>query len=274
VGSTTCRFCGWASSYETDELSRVLGNYQRQALELLAPTESDLLLDVGCGSGAAVRRAARAGAGAVGVDACPTMIARAQQLGSGLERARLVVANADSLPFAEGVFTALLCTSVLRHVSDRAAATREMARVLVPGGRAVVGDFLPEPRRRRRRASRRQAREAATAWLAGTDLVVGRHIVCSTFLGPFLITHATKVAVAARTGSRRRRYASHDWRPIMQIERSQLAEVLRQRGSERTAEAVAQQLPEHIDTRRDRDLIEDCGIDPDVLERVVTATDR
>jgi hypothetical protein len=60
----------------------------------------------------------------------------------------------------------------------------------------------------------------------------------------------------------------------MQIERSQLEEVLRRRGSERTAEAVAQRLPERVDTHRDRHLIEECGIDPDVLETLVVPTGR
>ena len=58
----------------------------------------------------------------------------------------------------------------------------------------------------------------------------------------------------------------------MRIERSQLEEVLRRRGSERTAEAVAARLPEHVDTHRDRDLIQQCGIDPDILETIVVGS--
>jgi len=56
----------------------------------------------------------------------------------------------------------------------------------------------------------------------------------------------------------------------MEIQRSQLTQVLRHRGSEQTAQAVEQRLPEHIDTQRDRHLIEQCGIDPGVLETIVT----
>jgi len=56
----------------------------------------------------------------------------------------------------------------------------------------------------------------------------------------------------------------------MDIERSRLMEMLRQRGSEQTAQAVERRLPEHIDTQRDRHLIEQCGIDPSVLETLVT----
>jgi hypothetical protein len=55
----------------------------------------------------------------------------------------------------------------------------------------------------------------------------------------------------------------------MQIERSHLAEVLRQRGGEQTAQAVEERLPEQIDTQRDWQPITQCGIDPNVLEAIV-----
>lgn len=57
---------------------------------------------------------------------------------------------------------------------------------------------------------------------------------------------------------------------MMQIERGHLQDVLRQRGSHQTAQAVEQRLPEHIDTERDRALIRECGIDPNVLESIVS----
>ena len=37
-------------------------------------------------------------------------------------------------------FTALLCTLSFHHYPDPRAAVAEMARVLVPGGRLVIGD--------------------------------------------------------------------------------------------------------------------------------------
>jgi ubiquinone/menaquinone biosynthesis C-methylase UbiE len=274
VRAKSCRFCGWAREYESDKLSRILGVYQQQALEVLGPTRGDLLLDVGCGSGAAVRNAAGTVDAAVGADACPRMIERARRLGADLRRAHFLVATADTLPFADRAFTAVLCTSVLRHVRDRAVAAREMARVLVPGGRIVVGDFVQDLSCNRGRAARRRAREAALASLPCPDLVVGPHLVCSTVLGPYLITHATKACrpsaiqfdVAADA-------AAHDRRPMMEIERSRLEEILREHGSKQTALSVAQLLPERIDTHRDQQLIQQCGIDTNVLETMVARTD-
>jgi ubiquinone/menaquinone biosynthesis C-methylase UbiE len=192
-GHRGCRFCGWAGAYETDKLSRILGIYQQRALEVLGPTGHDVLLDVGCGTGAAARTAAGTVRAAVGADACPRMIERARQLGAGLQRVNYLVAAAGRLPFADASFTALLCTSVLRHVSDRNAAAREMARVLVPGGRIVVGDFVQDLPYRPRRAARRRAGEVAKASLPDPELHLASHLVCSTLLGPYLITQATKV---------------------------------------------------------------------------------
>jgi SAM-dependent methyltransferase len=268
--SKRCRFCGWAPEYERDKLSRILGGYQQQAVDFLRPRRDDILLDAGCGTGAAVRRAADTVEVAVGVDACPRMIGRAHELGADVRRAAFVIATAERLPFTDGLFTALLCTSVMRHVSDRTAVVREIARVLAPGGRVVLGDFVPELAFTGRRATRRHAHQVARASLAHADLRPGPHLLSSSFLGPYLITHATKVSRGLPAPCRsRRRPQPGEWRSTMQIERSRLVEVLRQRGSEQTARAVEQQLSEHIDTQRDSMLIKRCGIDPNVLETIM-----
>lgn len=49
-----------------------------------------------------------------------------------------VRADIAQLPFRDESFDLVLCNHVLEHVSDDRAAMREMRRVLVPGGRAVM----------------------------------------------------------------------------------------------------------------------------------------
>lgn len=57
-----------------------------------------------------------------------------------------VAGRAQVLPFLAEQFDAVLCTQVLEHILDDVQALREMARVLRPGGRAVIAvPVLPPP---------------------------------------------------------------------------------------------------------------------------------
>jgi cyclopropane fatty-acyl-phospholipid synthase-like methyltransferase len=60
-------------------VSRWLADRQREALEQIALVPSDVLLDVGCGTGAAVRTAASRVSRAVGVDLSAEMIAQGRE---------------------------------------------------------------------------------------------------------------------------------------------------------------------------------------------------
>jgi demethylmenaquinone methyltransferase/2-methoxy-6-polyprenyl-1,4-benzoquinol methylase len=58
------------------------------------------------------------------------------------------IANAEHLPFESGEFNAVTIAFGLRNVTDKAAALREMHRVLRPGGKALILEFSkvqPEP---------------------------------------------------------------------------------------------------------------------------------
>ena len=133
-------FDRWAPTYEEDRRSKRIAVMQDAAIEALELGPQDHLLDVGCGSGAAVRRAAPVAASASGVDLAPKMIERAIELAAGIENVEFRVAASDELPYEDGAFTAVLCTSSFHHYPDAAATVREMERVLAPGGRIVIGD--------------------------------------------------------------------------------------------------------------------------------------
>jgi SAM-dependent methyltransferase len=107
--------------------------------------EGDLLgrrvLDVGCGTGRLADALARRGARVWGVDASPEMLAEARA--SAGPRVGFKLGRAEALPFKDGWFErAVLRLAV--HLVDRAAALPELARVLCPGGRAVIATFRPE----------------------------------------------------------------------------------------------------------------------------------
>jgi ubiquinone/menaquinone biosynthesis C-methylase UbiE len=137
-------FDRWARRYESDRVSRRLAVLQRSALETLGLQPGDRLLDVGCGTGAAVRSAAAVAQRAVGVDLSAAMIARGRELATGLPNVELLEADAEALPFAAGSFSAVLCTTSLHHYPHAERAVAEMARVLERGGRAVIADAVTD----------------------------------------------------------------------------------------------------------------------------------
>ena len=71
----------------------------------------------------------------VGLDASAGMLAQAAaKLAGHGDRAAFVHALAGDLPFADDTFAAVTCLEALEFLPDDAAALREMARVLRPGG--------------------------------------------------------------------------------------------------------------------------------------------
>lgn len=101
------------------------------------------VLDLGTGTGAVAEQAARAvgpRGEVVGVDISAAMLALARRRAeeSGLGHLRYAEGRGEALPAADGAFDVLLASLSLMYVIDRAAAAREMARVLRPGGRLVA----------------------------------------------------------------------------------------------------------------------------------------
>ena len=134
------KFDRWAGRYERDRRSRLNGKPQQEALSALELRSGDRFLDVGCGTGAAVRAAAAIAERAVGVDISPEMIRRANTLAEGLTNVEFVVGDSEALPFRDASFTALLCTASFHHYPNPKQAVAEMARVLDRDGRLVIAD--------------------------------------------------------------------------------------------------------------------------------------
>jgi SAM-dependent methyltransferase len=53
-----------------------------------------------------------------------------------------VAGDVEALPFRPGAFAVVTCRIALHHVANPAAAIREVARVLAPGGSFLVQDIL------------------------------------------------------------------------------------------------------------------------------------
>jgi ubiquinone/menaquinone biosynthesis C-methylase UbiE len=63
----------------------------------------------------------------------------------GIENVHPRRGDATSLPYEDGSFDAVVLTTVLGEIPDRDTALAEIARVLRPGGRLVVGELFGDP---------------------------------------------------------------------------------------------------------------------------------
>lgn len=63
----------------------------------------------------------------------------------GLENVSPTQSDATAMPYDDATFDAAYLTAVLGEIPDQDAAIRELARVLKPGGRLVVGELMGDP---------------------------------------------------------------------------------------------------------------------------------
>jgi enediyne biosynthesis protein CalE5 len=101
------------------------------------------VLDLGTGTGAVAERAAHLvgpSGEVVGLDISPEMLDQAGRrvAALGLSNVRFVEGRAEAIPVPDATLDAVLASLSLMYVIDRAAAAREIARVLRPGGRLVA----------------------------------------------------------------------------------------------------------------------------------------
>jgi SAM-dependent methyltransferase len=111
----------------------------RIALEMLAISPGDTVLDVGCGPGNFSRDFARAADEGlvIGLDASETMLAAAVRE-VGPESLAYVRGDAHALPFGDECFDAVCCFAALYLIEDPMRALDEIARVIAPGGRVAL----------------------------------------------------------------------------------------------------------------------------------------
>ena len=100
------------------------------------------VLEVGFGAGTDHLRLARRGARLAGVDLTPeNFVETSRRFAHDGRRPAIAVADAESLPFRDGVFDLAYSFGVVHHTPDIDRALRELARVIAPGGRAWIAVY-------------------------------------------------------------------------------------------------------------------------------------
>jgi ubiquinone/menaquinone biosynthesis C-methylase UbiE len=155
------------SAIYRDEIDQRFAPVIEQVLRRGAPQAGQTVLDLGCGTGSVALPAALivAPANVIGVDPSTEMLdlARARTTALGFQNVEFREGRGEDIPCPDASIDVLLASLSLMYAIDRAAAARECARVLRPGGRFVAaawsgpetcdivrfqvtaGSFAPEP---------------------------------------------------------------------------------------------------------------------------------
>jgi len=170
---------------------------QRKALAYLDIKAGIHFLDLGCGTGQAVRHVAERARGDgvfCGIDISPRMIDIARET-KGLPNVQFEVASAEELPFEDGSFGAALCTNSFHHYLLPMRALEEIHRVLRPGGRLCILDITSDSLlgrwldARLRRKEREHVKFYSTSDYAKMFRATGLKVVVSKRIWPPLKAH-------------------------------------------------------------------------------------
>jgi arsenite methyltransferase len=129
-----------------------------------APGIGEVVVDLGCGRGRDVLRAAvlvGPRGEAIGIDRNEAMLSAARGLvPPGVSNVRFLAADLAALPLPDGHADVVVSSCAINHAPDKAAVFLEIARVLRPGGRFAVADVVSDDE------LPRHVRDDPTAWAA------------------------------------------------------------------------------------------------------------
>jgi SAM-dependent methyltransferase len=136
----------WSSGGSAyDKISRGIADSIEHCVLRLDPQPGEHILDLSTGTGWTSRLVARRGARVIGVDIAADLVAAARSTAKAEGLAiEYRIGDAESLPFADGEFDAVVSTCGVMFASRPEAAAAELARVCRKGGRIALTTWLSD----------------------------------------------------------------------------------------------------------------------------------
>lgn len=165
---------------EWDALRRVFGDelLRARATAMLVPPGLRVA-DIGTGTGVLALELAELGLDVVGIDRSEAMLETARQKWQAVESDDLHaiefrIGDAHDLPLESNSVDAAFAHMVLHSLEEPERAIQEMARIVKPGGRVVLVDFMPHEHEWMKQELGLLwlgfAPETLVEWLAGAEL--------------------------------------------------------------------------------------------------------
>ncbi len=134
---------------EWDSLRKVFHDDVQRARAITQLVPSGLrVADIGTGTGILAQELAQLGIEVIAVDHSQRMLEAAQQKleAAGAAGVESRTGDAGALPLADGEVDAAFAHMVLHYLPSPADAVAEMARIVRPGGRVIIVDFVQHDR--------------------------------------------------------------------------------------------------------------------------------
>ncbi len=136
----------WAQSFD-NKWAAPFRYLQKQVIAIADIKPDTNFLDVGCGTGWALRYAAgllNMQGNFIGVDISERMIEKAREHSRGMTNIKYYKANAEELPLENNWFDVIICTNSFHHYLNPAKALGEAYRVLKQKGKIYVLDITTD----------------------------------------------------------------------------------------------------------------------------------
>lgn len=137
-------FDSWAPSYDWLFPSVFYQAIHKRLLEYVDLPQPANVLDLGCGTGRLLQRLASEfpQLRGTGLDLSSNMVRQARLSNRHHPRLIFLEGKAESLPFGDGQFDAVFNTISFLHYSEPQQVLNEVSRILAPGGRFYLVDFI------------------------------------------------------------------------------------------------------------------------------------